>query len=198
MPSEETIHYLEMTDPGALRPARPPAIPYKLVQAELPCPEFSRFLYTAAGGDWFWIDRLEWTYQQWYDYVTHPGHETWVAYVNGTPAGYFELENNGRDEVELVFLGLLPQFSGLGLGGALLTDAVYRAWTLKPRRLWLHTCSFDHPAALQNYMSRGFQLVRTEMHQKCMPSEPSGPWPRAMKTPEMTQQLVDLLKRTKT
>jgi hypothetical protein len=29
-------------------------------------------------------------------------------------------------------------------------------------RVWLHTCSLDHPAALPNYMKRGFTLFKTE------------------------------------
>ncbi len=27
------------------------------------CPELNRFFYKAIGGDWYWIDRLPWTYE---------------------------------------------------------------------------------------------------------------------------------------
>jgi hypothetical protein len=37
-----------------------------------------------------------------------------------------------------------------------LDEAVQRAWALAPNRVWLHTCTLDHPAALSNYLARGF------------------------------------------
>ena len=53
-------------------------------------------------------------------------------------------------------------FTGRGLGGALLTEAVERAWAAGAARVWLHTCTFDHPAAIPNYLARGFTVFRTE------------------------------------
>ena len=61
-------------------------------------------------------------------------------------------------EVELAYFGLLPSFIGRGVGGALLTEAIRRAWALGPQRVWLHTCTLDHPAALPNYQKRGFRI----------------------------------------
>ncbi|HYJ67335.1 MAG TPA: hypothetical protein VEX15_06695 [Nocardioidaceae bacterium] len=81
--------YLEQTDPQDLRPARPP-YDIDVVRAEVPSPEFSRFLYTAVGGDWHWVDRRGWTREQWQSYLERPGVETWVAWHRGTPAGYVE------------------------------------------------------------------------------------------------------------
>jgi ribosomal protein S18 acetylase RimI-like enzyme len=176
---QEITYYLEMTDPADLRPARPPRAPAELRRAEIPCPEFNRFFYTAIGGDWFWVDRLAWTYNQWMEYLTLPGHETWAARVAGTPAGYFELDGPPGGDVEIAYFGLLPQFAGRGLGGWLLTAAVERAWQTKPRRVWLHTCSLDHPHALANYRARGFRLVKEEAAWKDLPERTPGPWPGA-------------------
>ena len=67
-----------------------------------------------------------------------------------------------EESVEIAYFGLLPEFLGLGLGGHLLTEATRAAWALHPRRIWLHTCTFDHPAALPNYQARGFHITRTE------------------------------------
>jgi len=39
------------------------------------------------------------------------------------------------------------------------------AWSLRPRRVWLHTCTLDHPHALANYMARGFVPYRTEHYE---------------------------------
>jgi GNAT superfamily N-acetyltransferase len=178
---DETVTYLEITDRSELLPARKPLAEIEVWQAEIPCPELSRFFYTAVGGDWYWIDRLGWTYEQWMAYLTQPGHETWAAYIRGTPAGYFELDGGPGGDVELASFGVLPQFVGQGVGGYLLTLAVERAWKRNAARVWLHTSSFDHPQALRNYLARGFRLVKTETCPKDLPDKPLGPWPAAQR-----------------
>jgi GNAT superfamily N-acetyltransferase len=172
-------HHLEMTDPSQLVPAGTPRRPFTLVRAEIPSPELSRFLYAAVGGDWFWLHRLEWSYERWLAYLSRPELETWVASVAGTPAGYFELEAQARGAVEMVYFGLLPQFIGEGLGGALLTDAVRRAWTIGARRVWLHTCNLDHPTALAHYQARGFRVFKVVESEEDLPERSPGPWPGA-------------------
>jgi GNAT superfamily N-acetyltransferase len=176
---DETVTYLEMLHRSELMPAKRPSVEMETKQAEIPCPELNRFFYTAIGGDWYWIDRLPWTYDQWAAYVSRPGHETWVAYVQGTPAGYFELEGELGGEVELAYFGILPQFIGQGIGGHLLTLAVQRAWERDPPRVWLHTSSFDHPQALKNYLAHGFRIVRKDTCPKEIPDRSPGPWPGA-------------------
>jgi len=32
-----------------------------------------------------------------------------------------------------------------------------------PKRVWLHTCTLDHPAALPNYQKAGFAIYKEEM-----------------------------------
>lgn len=156
-----TIYHLEMTSLAQHIPAKPSRSPFALVQAEIPCPELNRFFYTAVGSNWNWVDRLGWSYAQWHSYLASGFVETWAAYVAGTPASYFELEKQDNGNVEIVYLGLLPQFIGQGLGGALLSAAVRRAWALGANRAWLHTCSYDHPHALASYEARGFRLFDT-------------------------------------
>jgi GNAT superfamily N-acetyltransferase len=148
-------------------------------QACVPTPELNRFFYTAVGGDWYWIDRLEWTCDQWLAWLDRPDLEAWIGHFQGTPAGYFELERQPGGNVELAYFGLLPGFLGRGLGGALLTAAVERAWAMGASRVWVHTCSLDAPAALRNYQARGFRHYATETIEKDFPEEPPGPWPGA-------------------
>lgn len=179
MPTLETVTYLEMTDPGQLRPAIVERGGLELRRAELACPELNRFLYTAVGGDWYWIDRLNWRYREWLEYVSRPEHETWVLYVAGTPAGYFELEGSPGSDIEIAYFGLLPQFTGQGLGGHLLTEGARRAWQKGASRVWLHTSSFDHPGALANYQARGFHPFKVETSYKELLDRPPGPWPGA-------------------
>ena len=84
------------------------------------------------------------------------------CYLRGTPAGYFELDDQDGD-VEIAYFGLLPQFLGKGLGGGFLTAAVEKAWEMGAARVWVHTCSLDHPNALKNYQARGFQIYRESL-----------------------------------
>ena len=129
-----------------------------LMRAELPHPKFNHFLYREVGRNWFWTERLIWTDDQWKEKVCREGFETWVLYVQGSPAGYFELEQQDEQVVEIVYFGLLPDFVGRGLGGYMLSEAIIRAWGLRARRVWVHTCTLDSPAALPNYQARGFRI----------------------------------------
>jgi GNAT superfamily N-acetyltransferase len=89
-----------------------------------------------------------------------------VAYVKGTPAGYFELEKQSDGDVELAYFGLLPRFIGRGIGGILLTKAVKLAWeTCGTTRVWVHTCTLDGPTALANYQARGFRTYNEETNE---------------------------------
>ncbi|MFC4061135.1 GNAT family N-acetyltransferase [Planomonospora corallina] len=180
--------YLEQTSPSDLRPAKPPEIGLDIVRAEVPSPEFNRFLYTAVGGDWQWTERLPWTWRQWADHLDQ-GVETWVAYHRGTPAGYVELVPQEDAAVEIAYFGLLPWAIGRGAGGRLLEAGTARAWDLADRRpdreptrrVWLHTCSLDGPAALANYQARGFRVydTRTGVPGDRDEGVTPGPWPGA-------------------
>jgi GNAT superfamily N-acetyltransferase len=157
-----TTWYLEMRSRQAIRPKRVSDARLRILEATTPQLEFNRFLYHAVGRDWSWNDKREWTDDQWKDYVGSAGLRTFVAYVDGSPAGYFELLPDGEGGIEIVYFGLLPSFVGRGLGGHLLTTALEEAWRMDPTRVWVHTCSLDHPAALKNYQARGMDLYRTE------------------------------------
>lgn len=174
-----TTYYLEMTDPQELRPKRVDNPNLEIKQVEIPLPELNRFFYAAVGGQWYWLDRLAWSYQQWAAWVDRPELQTWVAYLSGTPVGYFELEMQAEGSVELAYFGLLPQFVGQGLGGHLLTAAIERAWAMGARRVWVHTCTLDHPSALDNYQARGFRLYDEKQHLEVLPETPPELWPGA-------------------
>jgi GNAT superfamily N-acetyltransferase len=177
--------YLEQGSPDAVRAAREPADSVNVVRVELPSPEFSRFLYATVGGDWHWTDRLGWSREAWLEYLRRPLVETWVGWVRGAPAGYVELAASSTREVEIAYFGLLPGFLGRGLGGHLLTVALRLAWTMAARwpgtepvrRVWVHTCTLDGPAALANYQARGLVPYRTEDAEVEVPDSPPGSWP---------------------
>jgi GNAT superfamily N-acetyltransferase len=157
--------YLEMIDPGALRPAQAPAGDVAM-QLEAPCPaSLYRSLYLEVGHAYRWTDRAGWTDEQIETHLRTSRSEVWTLRVDGGIAGYFELRPYEDGSVEIAYFGLLPAFVGRGLGGHLCTEAVRRAWALAPTRVWLHTCTFDHPAALGNYVKRGFTVARVEEYE---------------------------------
>jgi GNAT superfamily N-acetyltransferase len=174
---EEITWYLEMRSPDELRPVACPDGGITLVRAEVPSPELNRFLYTAVGGPWYWINRLGWDFATWLAWLDRPEVETWVLYQHGTPAGYVELEWQPGDDVEVAYFGLLPRFIGQRLGGYLLGAGVARAWERGARRVWVHTCNLDGPNALANYQARGFRIYDQKTNTIEVPERSPGPWP---------------------
>jgi GNAT superfamily N-acetyltransferase len=168
-----------MTDRAQLRPARPASLEFTLVRAEIPCPALNRFLYATVGARWCWYSRLSWDRARWLAYLDRPELETWVAYVRGTPAAYFELERQEGGNVEVMYFGVMPDFIGKGLGGALLCAAITRAWDMGAARVWVHTCDLDHPQALRNYQARGFTVFRVDQDIEELPDHALEPWPGA-------------------
>lgn len=51
---------------------------------------------------------------------------------------------------------------GKGLGTILLNAMIDQAWRHRPQRLWLHTCTLDHPKALAVYQRAGFVSYKQE------------------------------------
>lgn len=82
----------------------------------------------------------------------------------GQALGFCEFERDAFSEVELKNFGLVPSAQGRGLGSWLLLTALHQEWELRPRRIWLHTDDWDHPAALPVYERAGFRIymVRDE------------------------------------
>lgn len=181
-----TTWSLEQTAPTDLLPAIVPDGDVRIVRAEVPSPEFSRFLYASVGGDIRWTDRLSWSYERWQKLLGRPGVETWVAYDRGTPAGYVELDPQDDGVVEIAYFGLIPAFRGRRIGGHLLSYGAARAWDLAKRlpdraeteRVWVHTCSKDGEHAMDNYLRRGFKLFDTKVEEEPEVAAPS-PWPGA-------------------
>jgi GNAT superfamily N-acetyltransferase len=156
--------YLQMTDPSELVPAEGEPAGIRLEQV-MHCPvSFHRYLYREVGKNYHWRDRLTWTDPQIREYLDDPRTSLFVLYCEGAPAGYFELRESEDRSNEIAYFGLLPEYLGKGLGKRLLSAAVATAWNRGASRVWLHTCSLDDPAALPNYLKRGFKPFREERY----------------------------------
>jgi GNAT superfamily N-acetyltransferase len=125
-------------------------------------PRFNRFLYEYVGADWLWTDRLAWSPQKWHDYASADNLRTFVAYRQGSIAGYYELQQQDGGSVEIRIFGLTPAFIGQGYGGPLLDSAIEQAFACGASRVWVHTCTNDHPQALNNYRKSGFKIFKVE------------------------------------
>ncbi|MGL6161552.1 GNAT family N-acetyltransferase [Microbulbifer sp.] len=157
-----TVYYLQMTSPDQLR-GKPRPEGLKVVEAELKEYRFNRYLYQLVGEAWQWTDKLALPNEEWLRYSERDQLRTWVAYHRGSIAGYYELEQQEGGTVQIAYFGLAPGFIGMGFGGYLLTHALDSAWSWgDTRKVWVHTCTMDHPGALNNYRARGMEIYRTE------------------------------------
>lgn len=163
---EVSITHLEMLTPPAAPALPQPHLPQPLVlmTARNPNLRFYRFLYSSVGDPWLWYERRRMPDDQLAAILGDPAVEVTVAYVGGVPAGYFELDSRKAGEVELAYFGLVPEFIGLKLGPYVLDCAVRKAWAKGPKRVWVHTCSLDHPKALGLYQRAGFAPFAHESH----------------------------------
>jgi GNAT superfamily N-acetyltransferase len=162
--AQVTRTYLEMSSPLELRPATVEGPAPRIERLERCTASFFRFLYQEVGQAYHWTDRLGWSDEEVRDHLENPGVSIWLMTWEDAPAGYFELREHDDASVEIAYFGLLPDFIGRGWGKYLLSRAVESAWERHPTRVWLHTCTLDHPAALPNYVKRGFRPVREEFY----------------------------------
>ena len=156
--------FLQMTDRADLDAAGAPSPDVVVERMEACPPGLWRRLYTDVGREYHWVDRLAWTDDEITRYLADPALELWILRATGETAGYFELRRHEDGAVEIAYFGLLPAFTGQGLGKYMLTKAVERAWTLGANRVWLHTSSLDHSSALSNYLARGFSIWKQETY----------------------------------
>ena len=134
-----------------------PASPLALRRTEVPEPAHYRELFRLVGAPWLWFSRLILDDAHLASIIQHPKVELYsVIDQNDREVGMLELDFRDPGECELAFIGLIPELAGVGHGRWLLGEAVRLAWREGVRRVHVHTCSLDHPAALNAYRRAGF------------------------------------------
>ena len=157
---------LEMTERPALRLA--PAVSGVMLE-RMGAADTERFraLFRAIGQDIMWFSRLFLAEEQLAAIIGNRHVHCHALVKDGVDVGLLELDFREEGTCELSFFGLVPGEVGSGLGRYLMNEALTRAWDQKISRLWVHTCTFDHPAALPFYQRSGFKpyAVMVEVHQ---------------------------------
>ena len=170
------VTYLRMTS----RPDRIPK-PKSDVNSEIildrvenPSIEFYRNIYADVGLPWLWYERTEMTDEELFKIISDDRVKIYVLYVDGEAAGFAELDsrkppNYDLRDIHLAYFGLASGYIGRGHGSFFINSIVDIAWANDIRRIWLRTCSLDHPAALPTYLKAGFVIYG---HETCVIEDP--------------------------
>ena len=123
-------------------------------------------LFKLIGENWLWHSRIEMTDEKLSGILRHPAVGVYRLFRGQTVAGLLELDFREPGDCELSFFGLVPDEIGKGAGRFLMSEAIRLAWAKAIKRFWVHTCTFDHPAALSFYRRSGFTPYQTaiEIH----------------------------------
>jgi GNAT superfamily N-acetyltransferase len=158
------VTHLEMTNAPTTPAPKPPALKLAVLKAEDISVSFYRFLYAETGRDWVWYERRAMDDASLAALLAEAGVEVYVLYVGGQPAGYVEFDLRPLPaEIELRYFGLMKPFIGRGIGPWLLDWAIREAWRRAPQRVYVNTCTLDHPRALALYQRLGFRPFAQEI-----------------------------------
>ncbi len=125
--------------------------------------QLNKFFYKQVGKKHRWLDRLNWSDEKWINYISNKNLDTYIISDSENLVGFFELLNNPHlSETEISYFGLLEEYIGRGIGGYALSVAIRKSFEKDIKRVWLHTCTLDHPNALKNYIARGMTVFKKE------------------------------------
>ena len=150
------VTYLEMLAPPSAPLQSQIEPPLRLVPLGRGDLEGYRMLHREVGDEWLWFSRTVMPDEELRTILDHPDVEPFVLCEAEERLGLLELNFRERGQCELAYLGLKASAIGRGLGRALMEEGTRRAWARPIRRFWVHTCTFDSPAALPFYIRSGF------------------------------------------
>ena len=163
MTQEVKRSYLEINCLKDLKEVQKPSGDYSLKLLDPVNFQLNKFFYKNIGKKHKWIDRLVWEESKWIEYVSNKNVKTYIFKKENDLVGFFELlEHTEKKEIEIAYFGLLEEYHNKKLGSYLLSKAIKKSFENKIDRVWLHTCSLDHKNALNNYISRGMKIFKTE------------------------------------
>lgn len=81
----------------------------------------------------------------------------------GVEVGMLELDFRKSPDCEIAYFGLVPELAGAGHGRWLMAQTMALAWRAGVECVWVHTCTLDHPSALNFYRAQGFVAINREV-----------------------------------
>ena len=164
MTQEVKRSYLEINSLEDLNEGSRPTSDYSLNLLDPINFQLNKFFYKNIGNKHNWVDRLIWNEEKWINYVSNENVETYVLKYKDDLVGFFELiYHQEKKEVEIAYLGILEEYHNKKLGSYLLSEAIKISFKNKIDRVWVHTCTLDHKNALNNYITRGMKIFKTEI-----------------------------------
>ena len=156
--------YLEISSINELMEKNKPFNDLYLEKVNPPDFQLNKFFYKEIGKKHSWTDRLVWNDKKWIDYLENSCVNTYVLKRNNEFIGFFEqIFDKDKLDCEIAYFGILEEYIGKKLGGYLLSEAIKISFNIGSKRVWVHTCSLDHKNALQNYLSRGMKIFKSEI-----------------------------------
>ncbi len=156
--------YLEIKSIESFKESKKPSQNYSVNLLNPKDFQLNKFFYKNIGKNYQWTDRLVWSDLNWMDYVADKKLSTYVLKDDDQIAGYYEvIFSQSTKEAEIAYFGILEEYFGKKLGGYLLSEAIKRLFLMESSRIWVHTCSLDHKNALNNYLSRGMKVFKSEI-----------------------------------
>jgi GNAT superfamily N-acetyltransferase len=153
---------LEMMARPALRPM--PESRLRIIRWKSPALDKYRALFSRVGERWMWFSRTVMSDEALQAIIGDLAVEVYaVVDPSGLEVGMLELDYREAVTCEISFLGLIPELNGAGHGRWLMAQALMRAWRPDIARVWVHTCTLDHPSALNFYRAQGFTAFRREV-----------------------------------
>ena len=163
MTQEVKRSYLEINSIQELELVPKPSKDYSINLLDPVNFQLNKFFYKNIGKKHMWVDRLVCLESKWIDYVSDKKVKTYVFKYKNDLAGFFELIfHSEKKEVEIAYFGLLEEYQNKKLGSYLLHEAIKKSFIKNINRVWVHTCTLDHKNALNNYISRGMKVYKTE------------------------------------
>lgn len=145
------------------RAPRRPMPETRLRLADWPRPALASYreLFRRVGAPWLWYSRLAMDDAKLAAIVHDPAVTVHAALdPGGIEVGMLELDFRHAGACELSYFGFVPELAGQGHGRWLMAEALARAWRPGIARVWVHTCTLDHPRALGFYRACGFAAVK--------------------------------------
>lgn len=153
------VTYLEISAPPA-GPVAPAPGEMAVRHIARPDPQWYRDRFREIGEAWLWSSVTLMADDALARRLADPAVEVHALQAGGETIGLVDLDRRRAGAVEIAIFGVVPKAVGTGAARYLMDAALRHAFRPDVSRVWLHTCTFDHPAAIRFYLKAGFRAYK--------------------------------------